>query len=94
MKLLPFIKWLFAGIVANIKSWDRWMYGWIVTCAWGPSAIMDREQSPTSFNLFVDFVLIFWFGYGLVYTSIKNAYKKFQKEQQDLLDTIKHSDAK
>lgn len=94
MKILSFIKWLCKNIVTHIKGWDHWMYGWVITCAWGPNAVINREEFPTNFNLFMTFVFVFWFGYGLVYTGIKNAYQRFQKEQQDLFDTIKSSDAK
>jgi hypothetical protein len=89
MKQIYFIKWLFNSIVTNIKSWDRWMWGWLITCAWGPTAIMDRVEVPASYNLFVMFVLLFWVVYGLIYTRTKNAYKKFQDEQARIVDHLK-----
>jgi putative Mn2+ efflux pump MntP len=81
MKQLYFIKWCLKGISKKIKDMDRWMWAWAITCGWGPSAITDRVEFPTSYNLFLAFVFIFWIGYGLIYTSIKNAYRKFQEEQ-------------
>jgi putative Mn2+ efflux pump MntP len=89
MKQLYFIKWCYNNIITNIKSWDRWMWGWFVTCGWGPTAVMDREMLPTSYHLFILFVLIFWVGYGLVYTGIKRAYKKFQEEQERMIEHLK-----
>ncbi len=94
MKILSFIKWGSKSILENIKSWDRWMWAWFVTCAWGPTAFMDRETYPKSYELFIVFVFIFWIGYALIYTGIKRSYQKFQKEQQDLFDKINSSDVK
>jgi len=65
------------------------MWGWFVTCAWGPTAIMDRAEVPASYHLFVLFVLVFWIGYGLVYTGIKRAYKRFQAEQEKMVEHLK-----
>jgi hypothetical protein len=89
MKQLYFIKWLFNSVVANIKSWDQWMWGWFITCGWGPTAIMNRTEVPTSYNLFMIFVFVFWDGYGLIYTGIKNAYKRFQEEQEKMVEHLK-----
>ena len=89
MKYLYFIKWCFKGILENIKGWDRWMWGWMITCSWGPTAVIDRAEVPTSYNLFILFVFVFWVGYGLVYTGIKRAYQKFQEEQARMVEHLK-----
>ena len=89
MKFLYFIKWCWNKIVAETKSFDRWMWAWVVTCAWGPQAFMNREADPTSYNLFVMFVFIFWGLYGFVYTGIKRLYKKFQEEQEQMVNHLK-----
>jgi putative Mn2+ efflux pump MntP len=89
MKQLYFIKWCVKGAWENIKNWDVWMWGWFVTCAWGPTAIMNRAESPAAFDGFMFFVLLFWIGYGVIYTGIKNAYKKFQNEQAQIVNHLK-----
>jgi hypothetical protein len=89
MKYLYFIKWCAKSIWTSIKSWDVWMWGWFVTCAWGPSAVMNRAEVPASYNLFILFVFVFWFGYGLIYTGIKRAYKRFQEEQEKMVNHLK-----
>jgi hypothetical protein len=89
MKHLYFIKWCLKGIWENIKSWDVWMWGWFVTCAWGPTAIMDRADMPTSYHLFMIFVFVFWVGYGLIYTGIRRAYNRFQEEQEKMIEHLK-----
>ena len=89
MKQLYFIKWLFKGVINNIKSWDRWMWGWFITCGWGPTAIMNRAEVPASYHFFILFVLIFWVGYDVVYTGIKHAYQKFQEEQERMIEHLK-----
>lgn len=88
MKQLYFIKWCFNSILENLKGWDRWMWGWMITCAWGPTAIMNKDKLPDSYNSFILFVFVFWVGYGLVYTGIKRAYKQFQEEQNKILDHL------
>ena len=47
-------------IIANVKSWDRWMYGWLITCAWGPTAFAEKENYPNSFNYFSSCSLYFF----------------------------------
>jgi hypothetical protein len=89
MKTVYFIKWLWSKLVAEVKSWDRWQWAWMVTCGVGTNAIMYRDQNPNVFHGFLIFVAVFWIGYGLVYNEIKKAYRKFQAEQAKVLDHLK-----
>ncbi len=89
MKKVYFIKWLGSKLVAEVKSWDRWQWMWMVTCGWGTNAIMYRDENPNVFYGFLIFIAVFWFGYGIVYNSIKQAYQKFQKEQDKMLEHLK-----
>jgi len=89
MKKTYFIKWLWNKFVAEVKGWDRWSWAWMVTCGWGTNAIMYREENPNTFKYFVIAALVFWVGYGLIYTGIKQAYSKFQEEQAKMLDHLK-----
>ena len=89
MKKAYFIKWLWNKIVAEVKRWDRWQWGWIATCSIGTNAIMFRDQNPNYFIFVVTVAAVFWIGYGLIYTSIKTAYRKFQEEQNKMLDHLK-----
>ena len=89
MKNVYFIKWLWSKSVAEVKSWDRWSWGWMFTCGIGTNAIMYREQNPNMFYGFLIVAAVFWIGYGMVYTGVKNAYRKFQEEQAKMLDHLK-----
>lgn len=89
MKLLYFIKWCWNNFVATVKSWDQWMWGWMITCGWGPTAFMNRVESPESFHYFMIFVLVFWVAYGFIYTGIKRLYRKFQDEQERMVEHLK-----
>lgn len=89
MRLWYFVKWCWAKSVAYIKTWNRWQWAWMLTCMWGPNSFMYRELYPTQWTCFMAFVLIFWGLYGMVYTSIKRAYKKFQAEQDRMVDHLK-----
>jgi hypothetical protein len=90
MKAIYFIKWLVANIVKQVKGFDRWMWGWIVTCAF-VSPLINNGMDSTVGRIFTVWVLTFWIGYGLVYTGIKSAYRKFQAEQDSVLDHLKDS---
>lgn len=89
MKIVYFIKWLYSKAVNEVKRWDRWHWSWMVTCGWGTNAIMFRDQNPNNFFAFLIFVSVFWIGYGIVYTGIKTAYRKFQEEQTRIVDHLK-----
>ena len=89
MKNVYFIKWLWSKLVAEIKRWDRWQWAWMFTCMVGTNAIMHRDENPNVFFAFLIFVAVFWVGYGIVYTSIKKAYRKFREEQEKMLEHLK-----
>jgi len=91
MKKMYFIKWCWSKFVAYVKSWDRWMWGWLVTCAWGPDAVTERATNPNSFYCFMIFALVFWVGYGVIYTGIKRLYQKFVDEQERIVDHLKNA---
>lgn len=86
---LHFIKWCYNKVVANVKSWDHWMWAWMITCAWGPSAFMNRAENPVSYNLFVLFVFAFWIMYGVLFTSVKRAWRNYQEEKVKVLNILK-----
>lgn len=89
MKNVYFIKWLWSKAVAEVKSWDRWQWAWMITCGVGTNAIMFRDENPNYFIFVVTVIAIFWVGYAMVYTSIKTAYRKFKEEQAKMLDHLK-----
>ena len=89
MKIWYFVKWGWAKLVNHVKSWDHWMWAWMITCGWGPTAFLYRSEYPNSWNLFVALALIFWGLYGVVYTGIKRAYNKFLAEQERMVEHLK-----
>ena len=89
MKFWYFIKWCWNKLIAETKGWNHWMWAWIVTCGWGPTAFMNKETNPDNFYAFVLFLFLFWVLYGFVYTGIKRLYRKFQDEQQRMVDHLK-----
>jgi hypothetical protein len=88
MKAIYFIKWLALKIAKDIKGFDRWMWGWIVTCGFITPLINNGIDSLVG-KIFIIWIATFWIGYGLVYTGIKSAYRKFQTEQDALLNHLK-----
>ena len=89
MKIWYFTKWCGNKFIDTMKGWDHWMWAWIITCGWGPSAFLHRETNTDEFNLFLTFVAVFWGLYGIVYTGIKKAYKKFLAEQERMVEHLK-----
>jgi hypothetical protein len=88
MKIVYFIKWLALNIVKQVKGFDRWMWGWIITCGFFTPLLNQGIDSIVG-KVFLVWVLAFWVGYGLVYTGIKTAYRKFQDEQAKMLEQLK-----
>jgi hypothetical protein len=88
MKKIYFIKWLASNIVKQVKGFDRWMWGWIITCGFFTPLLNQGIDSIVG-KVFLVWILTFWIGYGLVYTGIKTAYRKFQDEQAKMLEQLK-----
>jgi putative Mn2+ efflux pump MntP len=91
MKAIYFIKWLWNKSVAEVKSWDRWQWAWMLTCGVGTNAIMFRDENPNWFAGVLIVTTAFWVGYAMIYTGIKKAYSKFQAEQDNILNHLKDS---
>lgn len=87
-KNLYFIKWLGKNIFNEIKKFDRWMWGWVITCMlfshWASS-----DFSESAKYIFFSWLVGFWGIYGIVYTGIKHSYRKFIEEQNEIIDHLK-----
>jgi len=83
MKIFSFIKW-------HIRKLTLDMFLWGVFCFSGTAYMSTQNQT----YLYIAQAL-FLYGFGkITWYIVKESYDKFQKEQQDLFETIKHSDSK
>lgn len=92
MKQIYFIKWLGNSIINQVQSFDRWMWGWMATCfffsMW--ASAKDGTAIEEFARIALTFILLgFWFLYGLVYTGLKTAWRKFNEEQEKMLNHLK-----
>jgi hypothetical protein len=92
MKIMYFVKWLSSNFAKQVKGFDRWMWGWVATCFFASMYFSAEKGGPTEdfagIGLSVMFIG-FWFLYGVVYTGIKTAWRKFNEEQNKMLDHLK-----
>ena len=87
MKIWSFIKWRW-------QKWERWQKLWIIS-AWFFGAGMSASEAYKLYLLAVPLTIFFFYvGKWWIWDPIKESYQEYQKEQQGLFDTIKHSDSK
>lgn len=92
MKLVYFVKWLSSNFVKQVKGFDRWMWGWVATCFFGSmyfSADKESVLGSISQGALIFLIVGFWICYGVIYTGIKTAWRKFNEEQNKVLDHLK-----
>jgi len=83
MKILSFIKW-------HIRKLTLDMFLWMVFCFCCSAYANSQNQS----YLYIAQALFFYGFIKFTIYIVKESYEKFQKEQQQLFETIKHSDSK
>ncbi len=92
MKIVYFVKWLSSNLVKQVKGFDRWMWGWMVTCMLISMYASAEKGTPAEEFARIGLLVIglgFWMLYGVVYTGIKTAWRKFNEEQDKLLEHLK-----
>jgi Ca2+/Na+ antiporter len=83
MKILSFIKW-------HIRKLTLDMALWMVFCFCMSSWATSKNET-----MFQVAMVLFVYGFcKLTWYFVKESYEKFEKEQQELFDKIKHSDVK
>jgi hypothetical protein len=87
MKIWAFIKWNFNRLdfLQKVYMFGAGCLGWAITSP------KNSTEEFAAYSLACSiFVIIFfkWF----IWDIIKHNYEKFQTEQQNLFDTVKHSD--
>lgn len=88
---LYFLKWCGHKIVASIKSWDRWMWAWMLTCLFCSMWANSEKGSDLEYitKIIVTALVIgFWFCYAIVFTGVKNAWKSYQEEKQKVINIL------
>lgn len=88
---LYFIKWCWHKLVASIKSWDHWMWAWMMTCftgsAWANSTAGTLWADICHWAMIV-LIVGYWIGYALLYTGVKKAWKSYQEEKQKVINIL------
>ena len=86
-----FIKWCCRKIASNVKSWDSWQWAWLATCLFG-SMFFNAEKGTNiediSRFLLASVIVFYWIGYLFIYSGIKNAWKKYQEEKNNLVKIL------
>lgn len=83
MKILAFIKWHIRKLTLDMVLWGVFCF-----------AVTSWANTQNQTYMYIAQAL-FLYGFGkLSIWMIKESYEKFQKEQQDLFETIKNSDKK
>jgi hypothetical protein len=83
MKFLSFIKW-------HIRKLTLDMFLWAVFCTCVSASLNSQDKI---YLYIAQALFLYGFGKFTVYI-VRESYEKFQKEQQQLFETIKNSDNK
>lgn len=92
MKFWYFIKWCYNKIKKDVAGWQSWHWMWFVTMClmWGyVFAPKDSKIENVWLTMLTATVAIYWIGYVCIFNSIKSAWNNFNKEQQDLVESLK-----
>jgi hypothetical protein len=90
MKVIYFLKWCGTKSISLIVNFNRWDYCWLATCLLGgyaAGAKFDLDQLST--QLLIGWTVVVYGLYGIVYCGIKHLWKKFQDEQERMLEHLK-----
>lgn len=86
-----FLKWCGHKLVASIKSWDHWMWAWMLTCL-SCSMWANAEKGSDLehvFKIVVTVLIIgYWICYAVVFTGVKSAWKSYQEEKQKVINIL------
>jgi hypothetical protein len=83
MKIWAFIKW-------HIRKLTLDMFLWMMFCFSATGYVNTQSQT---YLYMAQAIFIYGFG-KFTWYIVKESYKNFEKEQQDLFETIKNSDKK
>jgi hypothetical protein len=91
MKILYFIKWVWRRFVNELKNWEQWQWAVIVTMFFGGGAVFGPENAYQQFcaKVVVCILFFYWACYVVAWGSLKDLWKKFHEEQQQILDHFK-----
>ena len=87
MKIWSFIKWRW-------QKWERWQRVWVVAFFFLGAGVGAKQPAQTVLLAIPVGIFFFYLGKWWIWDPVKESYQEYQKEQQGLFDTIKHSDSK
>jgi hypothetical protein len=91
MKVLYFIKWCWNKFLEELKDWEHWQWGTIVTMFFFGGAMIGPENAYSRFcaNMLVAIGIFYWACYVVIFKSVQRAWKRFNDEQTKILNHIK-----
>ncbi len=91
MKTVFFIKWCWAKFLAELRDWEHWQWGTIVTMFFLGGAVLGPSNAWSRFSatVLVLIAIFYWGCYVILFKSIQRAWRKFNEEQQQILNHIK-----
>ena len=91
MKIVYFLKWSWFKFLEELKNWEHWQWATIITMFFASGAIF----SPNGFyatacaRITVTILIFYWAIYVVIWGTIKRAWKKFNDEQEKMLNHLK-----
>jgi len=85
MKLWYFIKWCFVNVAYSILKFKFWQWANIVSGFWFGWAIFGDKEDTKHWLIAM---LVFW-GCAAIFTGIRYFWRKFNEEQQSIINTLK-----
>ena len=91
MKVVYFLKWSWFKFLEELKDWEHWQWATIITMFFASGAIFSPSgvYATTCARITVTILIFYWGLYVVIWGTIKRAWKKFNDEQEKILNHLK-----
>jgi uncharacterized sodium:solute symporter family permease YidK len=91
MKIVYFLKWSWFKFLEELKNWEHWQWATIITMFFASGAVFSPNglYQQVCAKITVTILIVYWAIYVVVWGTIKRAWKKFNDEQEKMLNHLK-----
>jgi uncharacterized sodium:solute symporter family permease YidK len=91
MKIVYFLKWSWFKFLEELKDWEHWQWATIITMFFASGAVFSPSglYQQVCAKITVTILIIYWAIYVVIWGTIKRAWKKFNDEQEKMINHLK-----
>jgi hypothetical protein len=91
MKIVYFLKWSWFKFLEELGDWEHWQWATIITMFFASGAVFSPNglYQQVCAKITVTILIVYWAIYVVIWGTIKRAWKKFNDEQEKVLNHLK-----